>query len=157
MAQTTIKTVSPATNEIIFETPETTLNEARQIVKASWEAFSSFSATKLAERTVIVSRALGLIQERKMELGRELSEQMGRPVAFSHKEIETMQKRADYLISIAEESLDSIPGRAEDGFQRWIEKVPVGPVLVVFAWNVSSYGVFVKMAPLLMSVTSSHI
>lgn len=87
----------------------------------------------------MVIRGLKLIQERKHDLGRELSEQMGRPIACSHKEIETMQKRADYLLDIAEESLRDIAGRPEAGFKRWIKKVSVGPTLVVFAWNVCQY------------------
>ncbi|KXH27466.1 NAD-dependent aldehyde dehydrogenase [Colletotrichum salicis] len=46
-----------------------------------------------------------------------------------------MQKRADYLLSIAGESLQSSPGRPETGFRRWIKKTPVGPTLIIFAWN----------------------
>ncbi|KAL1864988.1 hypothetical protein VTK73DRAFT_5538 [Phialemonium thermophilum] len=135
MSEATIRTVSPSTNKVVAEVPVTTLSEARSIAKASEDAFASWSSVALAERKRIVQRALALIQQRKMELSRELTVQMGRPIAFSHKEIETMQKRADYLIDIAEESLQSLPGRPEAGFKRWIKKVPVGPILVVFAWN----------------------
>ncbi|OAA64733.1 Aldehyde/histidinol dehydrogenase [Niveomyces insectorum RCEF 264] len=135
MSQPTIQTISPSTNKVVCEVPVTSIAEAREIAKASENAFASWRALPLAERKAVVVHALALIRDRKMELGRELSEQMGRPVAFSHKEIETMQKRADYLLDTAEEALRDIPGRAEAGFKRWIKKVPVGPVLVVFAWN----------------------
>lgn len=138
MAAPTIRTISPSTNKVVCETPETTLEEARSIARASHDAFTGWSRTPFQQRKDIVVRALKTIQERKMELGKELTAQMGRPVAFSHKEIETMQKRADYLLDTAEEALESIPGRPEGGFQRWVKKVAIGPVLVVFAWNVSS-------------------
>ena len=62
---------------------------------------------------------------------------MGRPIAYSAKEIETMQKRADYLLETAEEALADIPAREEAGFKRWVSKEARGPTLVVFAWNVS--------------------
>jgi hypothetical protein len=50
-----------------------------------------------------------------------------------------MQKRADYLLDMAEEALASLPGRPETGFRREIKKIPVGPTLIVFAWNVGYY------------------
>lgn len=138
MVETTIRTISPSTGKVVCEAPATSLDEARAVAKTSEHAFTAWSKTSLADRKAIVIRACALIQERRMELGHELSLQMGRPVAFSHKEIETMQKRADYLLDMAEDSLADIPGRPEAGFKRWIKKVPVGPILVVFAWNVSS-------------------
>jgi acyl-CoA reductase-like NAD-dependent aldehyde dehydrogenase len=131
-----IKTISPATNKVVCEVPEASIDDARTIARQSEEAFSAWKDTPLAQRRLIIVKALGLIQERKMDLGRELSEQMGRPVSFSHKEIETTQKRADYLLDIAQEALAPLPGRAEAGFKRCIKKVPVGPTLIVFAWNV---------------------
>ncbi|KAI1012642.1 hypothetical protein LB504_008530 [Fusarium proliferatum] len=130
-----IKTISPSTNKIVCEIPETSLDEARDIARRSLVAFQSFRKLDLAQRRAIVEKGLAGIQERKFELGRELAEHMGRPVAASHKEIETMQKRADYLLDIAGEALESLPGRPEKGFRREIKKIPVGPTLIVFAWN----------------------
>ncbi|KAI8289130.1 hypothetical protein K4K60_009605 [Colletotrichum sp. SAR11_57] len=135
MSTTAIQTVSPSTNKVLLNTPSTSLEDAKAIAKSSQDAFQKFKLLSLSERKEMVMRGLQLIQERKHDLGRELSEQMGRPIAYSHKEIETMQKRADYLLDIAEEALRDVPGRPEAGFRRWIKKVPVGPTLVVFAWN----------------------
>ncbi|KAI1018674.1 hypothetical protein LB503_005513, partial [Fusarium chuoi] len=103
--------------------------------RRSLVAFQSFRKLELAQRRAIVEKGLAGIQERKFELGRELAEHMGRPVAASHKEIETMQKRADYLLDIAGEALESLPGLPEKGLRREIKKIPVGPTLIVFAWN----------------------
>lgn len=135
-----IKTISPSTNKVVCEVKESSLDGARLIARSSHDAFQSFKAIPFPQRKAIVVKALGLIQERKMKLGRELTEQMGRPISFSHKEIETMQKRADYLLDIAEDALAPLPCRPEGGFKRWIAKVPVGPTLIVFAWNVSFRG-----------------
>lgn len=145
---TAIKTISPSTNQVVCERPATTIEEAHQVAKRSQDAFQSFRKLSLAERRAIVVKALALIQERKMDLGRELSTQMGRPIAYSHKEIETMQKRADYLLDIAEEALKDIPGRPENGFKRFIKKIPVGPTLIIFAWNVSDRDTYSRWAGL---------
>ncbi|OPB36270.1 aldehyde dehydrogenase [Trichoderma guizhouense] len=151
----TIETISPTTNKVICERPETTLDEARDIARRSKDAFQSYRKLPLAERRAIVTKALAIIQERKMELGRELTEQIGRPVAFSHKEIETMQKRAYYLLEIAEESLASLPGRIKEaGFKREIKKIPVGPTLIVFAWNFPYLIIVNALVPALLAGNS---
>lgn len=137
MTQPTIKTISPSTREVIAERPETTIEQARRIVNDSKDAFLKFKETKLAERKSIVERALRLIDDRKELLGRELTLQMGRPIAYSTKELDTTQKRAAYLLSTCEDALADIPGQPEAGFTRWVTKQPVGPSLLVFAWNVS--------------------
>lgn len=137
MASAMITTISPSTGEPIVERPETTLEEAHKIVRDSYDAFVSYRKMPLLERKSIVEKALSLIEDRKEQLGRELTMQMGRPISFSTKEIDTMQKRARYLLSICEDSLAEIPGQPEAGFRRYIKKEPVGPTLLVFAWNAS--------------------
>ncbi|KAJ3548270.1 hypothetical protein NM208_g1085 [Fusarium decemcellulare] len=150
----TIKTISPSTNKVVCEVPEASFEDARLALRQAQDAFASFRNVPFSERRAIVVKALGLIQERKMELGKELSEQMGRPIAFSHKEIETMQKRADYLLDIAEEALAPLPGRPESGFKRAIKKIPVGPTLIVFAWNFPYLIIVNALVPALLAGNS---
>ena len=133
----TIRTISPSTKQVVYECAGTSFTEAKGIVQTSQDAFATWRKVSLAQRIATVVKALSLIQQRKEQLGLELTTQMGRPIAYSVKEIETMQKRADYLLRIAEDALLDIPGQKEPGFRRWIKKEPVGPTLVVFAWNVS--------------------
>jgi acyl-CoA reductase-like NAD-dependent aldehyde dehydrogenase len=62
---------------------------------------------------------------------------MGRPIAYTAKEVATAVKRGEYLLKVSTEVLVDTPGEEEEGFRRWIRKEPLGPVLVVFTWNVS--------------------
>ena len=134
-----IRTLSPSTNKVIFEHPGISLDEARQIAQASQDAFRTYKQTTLSQRKEIILKALDLIAANKETLAEELTTQMGRPIAFSAKEIETFRKRGDYLLDIAEESLKSLPGAPENGFRRFLKKEPVGPTLIITAWNVSSF------------------
>lgn len=131
-----IRALSPSTNKVIFERDGITIPQAQNVFATATKGFQSWRSVSFNQRKEILIRGLALIQERKHQLAEELSLQMGRPIAFGAKEIETMQKRADYLLSISEEALQSIPGQPEAGFRRWVEKEPVGPILVIFAWNV---------------------
>jgi acyl-CoA reductase-like NAD-dependent aldehyde dehydrogenase len=67
----------------------------------------------------------------------ELTVQMGRPIAYTAKEVTTAIKRAEYLLKVSDEVLKDTDGEDEQGFKRFIRKVPVGPTLIIFAWNVS--------------------
>ena len=90
----------------------------------------------LRDRQAIVGKALELFDERKDELAKELMEQMGRPIAYPAKEISTAISRGRYLLKISQESLKETEGEPEVGFKRYIRKEAVGPVLILFAWNV---------------------
>jgi len=103
------------------------------------EAFEKFKKTSLQERRAIVKKALELLGEKQDVLAKELTEQMGRPIAYTAKEIATAVKRGEYLLKISEDALKDTEGEAEKGFKRFIRKMPVGPVLVLFAWNVSEF------------------
>ncbi|KAB8260329.1 Aldehyde/histidinol dehydrogenase [Aspergillus pseudonomiae] len=130
-----IRTLSPATNKVIFEHPGTSLDEARAIAQASDNAFQSYKQLSLAERKAIIIKALNIVDANKETLANELTAQMGRPIAYCTKEIDTMRKRADYLLSIADDSLKNLPGQAESGFRRFLKKEPLGVTLISTAWN----------------------
>ena len=137
MASQTITTISPNTNDPLLTRKEPSDQELGAITKTAANAFESFSKTKLSDRQKIVKRALELLRERKDVLSKELTEQMGRPISYGTKEIETAAARGEYMLKISDEALKDTPGEAERGFSRYIQKKPLGPVLVLFAWNVS--------------------
>jgi acyl-CoA reductase-like NAD-dependent aldehyde dehydrogenase len=61
--------------------------------------------------------------------------QMGKPLREAAREVETCCERAEYMASIAVESLaaEVLPPKA--GFHRRIEHAPLGVVLDIAAWN----------------------
>lgn len=136
MSANYIRTISPSTQEVLFERQGTTFDEVVHIAKTSHNAFQSYKKFSLAERKSIINKALDLIDEQKETLAAELTAQMGRPIAFAAKEITTMRKRANYLVSIADKSLEPILGTPEDGFRRFVKKEPLGVAFIAFAWNV---------------------
>lgn len=137
MSVETITTVSPTTNEAILTRSGASPADLELLPKVATEAFQSFRKTTLKERQAIVRRFLDGLADHEAELAEELTVQMGRPIAFTGKEISTAVKRGEYLLKISDEALKDTDGEPEQGFKRFIRKVPVGPVLVIFAWNVS--------------------
>lgn len=139
MSVEVLTTISPNTNEAIITRNGISADEVESLPKTSAEAFKSWSKTTLADRQDIVKKALKWLEDHTDELALEVTTQMGRPIAYTGKEISTAIKRCEYLLKISDEVLKDTDGEAEKGFKRFIRKVPVGPVLVLFAWNVSSY------------------
>lgn len=136
MSVEVLTTISPTTNEPILTRNGLSATELELLPQVATQAFQSWRTTRLEDRKSIVRKALKLLAERQDELAMELTVQMGRPITFAAKEVGTAIKRAEYLLKISDEALKDTCGEAEPGFKRFIRKVPVGPVLVIFAWNV---------------------
>lgn len=149
-----ITTISPATNQPILERRGPTDAELAEIPKTAQTAFLKYRKTSLQDRQRIVKKALQLLNDRQHELAAELTEQMGRPIAYTAKEITTAVARGEYMLQISDQSLADTPGEAQEGFKRYIKKVPLGPVLVLFAWNYPYLILVNSLIPALLSGNS---
>ena len=136
MSAEKITTVSPSTNKPVLERNGPTDEELSQLPKKAQAAFLEWTRTALPGRQKIVKKALKLLADRQDELAQELTEQMGRPISYTAKEITTAVARGEYMLKVSDEVLKDTSGEPEQGFRRYIRKMPLGPVLVIFAWNV---------------------
>jgi len=151
MSAETLTTISPTTNEPILTRTGASAADLQELPRVAAEAFKTWSKTSLADRQAIVKKALKLLDDKKDELAQEITVQMGRPIAYTAGEVTTAIKRADYLLKISDETLADTDGEAEKGFKRFIRKVPVGPVLVLFAWNYPYLILVNSLIPALLS------
>ena len=130
-------TISPSTNKPIVTRAGLSAAEIAMLPRKAEQAFEDYRLTSLKERQAMIGKALNILHSQRNELAKELAEQMGRPITYGANEIVTAVARGRYLLKISDDALRDTPGEAEEGFKRYIRKVPVGPVLVLFAWNVS--------------------
>lgn len=105
-----ITTISPITNKPVLTRTGLSDADLQSIPQTAAAAFNSFRQTSLTERQKIVKQALKLLNDRQDELGREITEQMGRPIAYTPKEIATAVMRGEYLLKISEENAKGYPG-----------------------------------------------
>jgi len=136
MSVETLTTISPITNKPILTRKGLTDADLQALPAGATNAFDSYRRTSLADRQHIVKKALKLLKGKQDDLAKEITEQMGRPIAYTAKEVTTAVARGEYLLKISDEALSDTDGEAEKGFKRYIKKVPVGPVLILFPWNV---------------------
>ena len=136
MSVEVLTTISPTTNEPILTRNGVSTTDLEELPNVAAEAFKSWSKTSLTDRQIIVKKFLKLLADKKDELAEEITVQMVRPISYTGVEVTTAVRRGDYLVKISEETLKDTDGETEKGFKRFIRKVPVGPVLVIFPWNV---------------------
>ncbi|PNS18740.1 Succinate-semialdehyde dehydrogenase [Sphaceloma murrayae] len=151
MATETINTISPATNAPVVTRQGPSDAELLQLPKRSAKAFESFRSTPLTKRQDIIRKFLDQLLARQDELAQELTEQMGRPIAYTAKEVTTAVARGQYMLEISGEALDDTPGEAQQGFRRFIRKVPLGPVLILFPWNYPYLTLINSIVPAILS------
>ncbi|KAF2121412.1 Aldehyde/histidinol dehydrogenase [Lophiotrema nucula] len=154
MSVETITTISPITNQAILTRNGLTDVDLQSIPETATRAFELYRRTPLSERQSIVKKALKLLSDRQDELAKEITEQMGRPIAYSAKEVTTAVARGEYLLKISDDVLSDTPGEAEKGFKRYIRKVPLGPVLILFPWNYPYLTLVNSIVPALLAGNS---
>ena len=138
MSLETITTISPSTNTPVLSRDGLSSKDLETLPMTAQDAFQSFrvSHSSLDSRREIVAKALRSLLKGVDMLAKELTEQVGRPINYTAKEIHTAVKRGEYLNKVAGEVLEEdVPGDHEKGFRRYIRREPVGVVLILFAWN----------------------
>ncbi|MBK9707285.1 MAG: aldehyde dehydrogenase family protein [Acidobacteria bacterium] len=125
-----------------------TLNRAIAAQK-DWRRVSA------SERAAICKRMMERLVENAGEIGRELTWQIGRPIAYSPFEISRgFQERVNYMASIAARELADIRPEPKENFERFIRREPVGVVMVLAPWNYPWLASVNAVAPAIMAGNS---
>jgi len=130
-----LRVESPFSGEVVAEVRRHDAAEVEATLARAVEAQVRWEAVPVAERVRRVRRAMGYFRDAADEVARDVSLQMGKPLAQARNEIEGLFERTDHMLAIAEQALapDVLPEK--QGFHRRIERVPLGVVLDVAAWN----------------------
>jgi succinate-semialdehyde dehydrogenase/glutarate-semialdehyde dehydrogenase len=128
--------VNPATAEVLGEVPNAGPAEIEAAAQAAARSFPAWSALTPLERCAFISRATTLLRERSAGIARVLTEEQGKPLAESLREITLA---ADIIDFLAEESRRlasrGIPPRSASILSQTVHRVPVGPVAAFTPWN----------------------
>jgi acyl-CoA reductase-like NAD-dependent aldehyde dehydrogenase len=136
------QTISPIDGSVVAERVLATPHEIDAVLDRATSAQRSWRLVPLDERVAVVERLVPWMVERAGDIGRDLTRQMGRPIAHAPAEITRgFAERATWLAAAAAAALadDEIrpgpdgPGAA--GVRRFIRYEPLGVVLVVAPWN----------------------
>ena len=132
---TTYDIVSPVDGSI-FASPELLDDGAADdVLMKARQAQRTWAALPLTIRLDLCRAFLQAFKQQEERIAHELTWQMGRPQAFSPKEVARLAERAEAMIEAAGRGLASIQLPGSDGARRHIERVPHGVCLVIAPWN----------------------
>lgn len=115
------------------------LDSAENILKSEW-------TQDLATRLKVLKKVGKLFKERKVELAKLITLDMGKLIEQSEGEIDTCIAIAEYYSKHAKEFLAPVKYPTEHG-DAWVEHHPLGIIMAVEPWNFPFYQLMRVFAP----------
>lgn len=135
-----VHTINPATGETLDRYTYLSKEEAEQAVENAHEAFLSWSQHSCEQRAEVLQQVANLMDERKEDLAKLMTLEMGKPIGQGRQEVELCAAICRYsaeesVKELQEETRDLKDGRAIITYQ------PLGVILGIQPWNFPLYQV----------------
>lgn len=151
---TTQKTISPIDGSIYVERNYADTAQINIALEKATKAQADWRRIPLDERKLICSRAVDAFVANKEQIAKDLCWQIGRPIRYAAGEVDSFAERSRYMISAANEALAPLQVSKKTGFIRYIEREPVGVVLVIAPWNYPIHTPINSIVPALLAGNS---
>ncbi|MES4887816.1 NAD-dependent succinate-semialdehyde dehydrogenase [Streptomyces sp. NPDC096012] len=135
-----IATVNPYTGERVREFPAMSPQDVEGAIDAAHRSFPDWRARPTADRGAVVQRAGRLMRERKEELARLLTLEVGKLINSSRAEVDLASDILTYYGEHGPELLEERPLPVPDGTAVLVNE-PLGVLLGVMPWNFPLYQV----------------
>jgi acyl-CoA reductase-like NAD-dependent aldehyde dehydrogenase len=130
-----LRCVSPIDGSVVAERALASEAEIARLLERANAAQARWRDTPLAERARFCTRFVDAFVAQRDAIAREITLQMGRPIAHSPGELRGFEERARAMIELAPEALADIRPAAKPGFTRFIRREPLGVMLTIAPWN----------------------
>src|SRR5690606_25207313 len=145
-----MESVNPATGQVIATFEELTDAELDARLERAEAAFRRYRETTYAQRAERLARLADLLEGRAEELGRLMTEEMGKPIGAAVAEAKKCALACRYYVEHGEEHLADEPVEV-GGARAYIRHLPIGPVLAIMPWNFPFWQVIRFAAPAMMA------
>jgi succinate-semialdehyde dehydrogenase/glutarate-semialdehyde dehydrogenase len=140
------RTLDPSTGEVVERYPVATASQVADALDSAGAAFRAWRRSAAAERSALLHRIAGLLEERAPELAGTMALEMGKPLAEGEGEAKkcawVCRFYADHGAAfLAPETAES------DGSEARVDYQPLGPILAIMPWNFPFWQVFRHAAP----------
>ena len=133
-----IKTVNPFNNEVVKEFKAMPKEQVASIIDKADEAFKNWKHSTIKERSEIMHKVAAIMLERKVELGKLATLEMGKVLGQAIGEVKISAAIFEYYASNAAELLADKPLEVPDG-EAFLTYEPIGVILSVQPWNFPFY------------------
>jgi acyl-CoA reductase-like NAD-dependent aldehyde dehydrogenase len=130
-----LKVINPFNQNVLCELALDQGKSLEQKIAGARAAYDQWRRLPLDERARRVEQGLNYFREHAEQIARDITLQMGKPITQSRSEVKTLLHRAEYMLSIARETLAPERLPAQPGFHLRIEHAPLGVVYDIAPWN----------------------
>lgn len=131
----TFSTISPINGTIYVTRSYATSDDVQSTLENSKAAQQKWKKVPLYERKDLCTKSIDAFVAKKGEIAKEICWQMGRPIRSAASEVTALEERARTMIGLAEQGLAPVKLVRKQGFERWIQREPLGGVFVIAPWN----------------------
>lgn len=145
-----IKTVNPTTNVVEKEYETMSDQQIQNIIAEADKAFKSWRKSSFAVRSELLHKVASIMRQRKEDLGRICSIEMGKLLREGIGEVELSANIFDYYADHGEKLLDDEALETPNG-KAFLCYEPIGVLLSVQPWNFPFYQITRSAAPNIMA------
>ncbi|MBU2060392.1 MAG: NAD-dependent succinate-semialdehyde dehydrogenase [Bacteroidetes bacterium] len=142
--------INPATGEKIAEYDRITINEAKEKISQANTTYTAWKLKSFKERAAFMHKLADILDENKEEYAQLATQEMGKVIGQSRKEIEKCALVCRYYADNTEALLTDEIVKTE-ATKSYVTFQPIGVVLAVMPWNFPFYQVIRFAAPALMA------
>ena len=133
-----IKSINPFNNEVVKEFELMSPEKVASIIDKADQAFKSWKNTSIEERATIMHKMASLMRDKKEDLGKLATLEMGKVLAQAIGEVKICAAIFDYYADNAAEFLADKPLEVPHG-EAFLSYEPIGVILSVQPWNFPFY------------------
>ncbi|MCS7192670.1 MAG: aldehyde dehydrogenase family protein, partial [Armatimonadetes bacterium] len=141
--------INPANEEVIFEVPDGTPEDAKRAVDAAARAFQNWSRLTPYERAIPLKKAADLIRERLEEIAKLMTLEVGKPIKESRIEVQICAGYFEWYAEEAKRNYGELVPQWIPQKRHWVIRQPVGVVATITPWNFPANLLARKVAPAL--------
>lgn len=143
------KTVNPYTNEEVKSFPYATDAEIATAIDKADAAFHVWKNVSIADRVKVLQKAADLLRSEADEHARLLTLEMGKLFTEAKLEVELSANILEYYVKNAEKLLarEKLPVADPAEGEAYVEKAPLGVLLIVEPWNFPYYQIARVLGP----------
>ncbi len=129
-----IQTTNPFNNKVVKTFEEFSEETVENKITTAHKTYNSWKKTDVGERSKVLHKVAEIMRQRKTELAKLITLEMGKLIAQSESEIEMCASVYEYYAKNGAEFLKDKPMEVKDG-KAFIRYTPTGIILAIEPWN----------------------
>ncbi len=147
----TFNVINPATEEVISEVPEATVEDTRKAVDAAYESQKKWARLPAIERAKYLRRIADGIRKNADMLATTIVEEQGKIRSLARVEVDFTADYIDYMAEWARRIEGEIIQSDRPNENILLYKMPIGVIAGILPWNFPFFLIARKMAPALIT------